>query len=63
MSKAEEISTIEIIEGAKVYEAMYIMGMEATMRLQPRPRCRVATRCYARAWRNEAGPLGSWTEE
>ena len=37
LSKEEEISTIEI-EGDKIYEVMYIMGMEATRRLQPRPR-------------------------
>ena len=38
MSKVGEISTIEIIEGYKVYEAMYIMGMKAAIRLQLRPR-------------------------
>ena len=38
MSKVEVISRIEIIEGDKVYEAMYIMGMKAAMRLQLRPR-------------------------
>ena len=37
MSKEEEISTIEI-EGDKIYEVMYIMGMKAARRLQPRPR-------------------------
>ena len=31
MSNVEEISTIEIIEGDKVYETMYIMGMKAAM--------------------------------
>ena len=34
MSKEEEISMIEI-EGDKIYEVMYIMGMKAARRLQP----------------------------
>ena len=37
MSEEEEISIIEI-EGDKIYEYSSIMGMKATMRLQPRPR-------------------------
>ena len=37
MSKEDEISTIEI-EGDKIYEDMYIMGMEVAIRLQPQPR-------------------------
>ena len=38
MSKVEEINTVEKIEGDKIYEVMYIKGMEAARRLQPRPR-------------------------
>ena len=37
MSTEEEISMIEI-EGDKIYEVMYIMGMESTRQLQPRLR-------------------------
>ena len=37
MSTEEEISMIEI-EGDKIYEVIYIMAMEATIRLQSRPR-------------------------
>ena len=39
MSKVGEINTGEKLEGDKVYEAMYIMGRKAAIRLQSRP-CR-----------------------
>ena len=39
MNKVGEINTGEKLEGDKVYEAMYIMGIKAAIRLQSRP-CR-----------------------
>ena len=38
MSEVEEINAVEEVEGDNVYEANYIMGMEATIGLQSRPR-------------------------
>ena len=38
MSEVEEINAVEEIEGDNVYETNYIIGVEATIGLQSRPR-------------------------
>ena len=38
MSKVEEISAVEEIEGDDIHEDNYITGVRATKRLQSRPR-------------------------